>query len=300
MPTIPPGFDSPRGMDPSALYEGILPKSSAATSNAGGGLTTRVVPLVQVDATGTPILPRPPSLPTAPWSPSNALMQALRGGGNRPMEGTGPSGNRLTAGEPGLSVGSSYLFGYSPYDASARNSAVAAAAALGGGVTKQDLIARGVSAHERLFDRAAGLFAGDARRPIPAGIFSSPGGGVDPWEGLRAPGEDWPASEPPPFVDARGGVAPQGDFMTNLMTGLGSLVEQISNPFAVRVEPETLDQMRRSPDYAPEQVQALEKGKRAYAPVAGAFVPTMAPGGKPRRSSGDSSVFGSGGSLVGR
>lgn len=40
---------------------------------------------------------RPDPARSTPWSPDNAIMQALRGGGDRPLEGTGPEGSRLVA-----------------------------------------------------------------------------------------------------------------------------------------------------------------------------------------------------------
>jgi hypothetical protein len=54
-----------------------------------------------------PQAPKPVTKFAAPWTADQAMMQAIRGGGPRPMEGTGPLGNRLPKGELNLSVDTS-------------------------------------------------------------------------------------------------------------------------------------------------------------------------------------------------
>lgn len=120
------------------------------------------------------------------------------------------------------------------------------------------------------------LIPGPAYVPQPAGL--------DPWSGLRAPGEVVPAAAP--------GMA-QG----------GGLLQTIADLFApmAPISAEQASSMRSSPDYNADQIKALEQGKKSYSPSPGLNMPTMAPGGKPRKTYGDggsSSPYGSGGSLV--
>lgn len=61
-----------------------------------------------------------------------------------------------------------------------------------------------------------------------------------------------------------------------------------------------VQQMRGSADYTEAHISAIERNAGMYSPFNGAYVPTEAPGKKPRRSYGDSSFLGAGGSLVGR
>lgn len=111
---------------------------------------------------------------------------------------------------------------------------------------------------------------------IPGPAYSPQPAGLDPWSGLRAPGEVVPAAAP--------GMA-QG----------GGLLQTIADLFAPKPTPV------KAADYNPAQLTAIEQGKKSYSPSPGLNMPTMAPGGKPRKTYGDggsSSPYGSGGSLV--
>jgi hypothetical protein len=190
--------------------------AAASTMQAQGGLTTRTVPLYKVDQYGTPILPQAPAALAAPWVADNDTQRAMRAFGPTPKGGTGPDGNRLTAGAPNLDVGPAYPFGYSPYDQ--RNAAAAAAASLASRPSKQDLVNRGLGSHSLFTSMVMDMFAPPAQAP--AG--RAPVAGGDPWAGLRSPAERG-GKTPPGF--SYGGPAP-----SDAGAGLLSLLAAIAGP----------------------------------------------------------------------